>query len=160
VSDHRIRYGEQQAAFLTALRTGESPPPGFAAEDLAAASHSLVHKRARQVQESWPALVHALGQDYARAFERFARTTPPPVEGEGAADGFAFACGLDPSTLTDEARAEVLLARAVFTLDDSGVRFRRRPLLAATRLDEPRRLLISMRLPLAGRRHLSIRLQR
>lgn len=158
MSEQRSRYGEQQAAFLNALRTGESPPPGFAADNLAAASQSLIRKRARQVAESWPAVAHALGADYASAFERFARGTPPPAEGEGAADGFAFACGLDQTMLTDEARAELLLARAVFIHDRGSVRLRHSPFAAAARLQEPRRLLLVMNLPIVGPRHVTIRL--
>jgi hypothetical protein len=158
VSPDRRRYGDEQAAFLHALRTGDPPPPGFAADDLAAASQSLIRKRARQVAADWPALVHALGPGYDEMFEGFARTTPPPVEGEGLADGFAFARQLGPDALTDDARAELLMARAIFTTRSGAARFRRGPFVAGARLREPHRLLLVLRMPGLGYRHVAIRL--
>ena len=94
----RARYELQQAALLRALQGRDAILNGFETEDLAAASESLLRKRARAVADSWPALTHALGGEFLIEFERFARATRPPREGEGIADGFRFANSLDPTS--------------------------------------------------------------
>jgi hypothetical protein len=81
VSTDRARYGAQQRALLGALHTGEAIPHGFAIDDLAAASTSLLHKRARAVAQNWPALTHSLDGEFLATFERYARKTLPPRSG-------------------------------------------------------------------------------
>ncbi|MDQ6778376.1 MAG: hypothetical protein M3071_19640 [Actinomycetota bacterium] len=154
----RERYAERQAGLLRALRDPAHAPDGFAAADLAAASGSLVRKRARQVAASWPAVAHALGEAYLSRFERFARTTPPPAVGDGLGDGLAFAGTLDDRERTDEVRAETMLARGLFTLRHGTAARRRGPYLAAVRLGDPHRILVVAHLPGVGRYHAAIRI--
>jgi hypothetical protein len=154
----RERYEAHQAELLDALRNPATPPDGFDATDLAAASDSLIRKRARQVAAGWPALAHALGDDYLRTFEQFARSTPPPALGEGLADGFAFASALPDLEPTDEVRAELLLARAIFKLRRCTATPRRGPYIAIARLRDPNRILVVTRVPTIGRYHAAIRL--
>jgi hypothetical protein len=146
VAPDREDYGARQAELLAALRDPEKRPRGFEADDLTAASGSLVRKRARQVAASWPALAHELGEDYLTAFARFVRTTPPPVVGEGLADGLAFASSLRELELTDHVRAEILLARGAL---------KRGLYLGVARLHDPHRILVVVRVPRLGRGHAS-----
>ena len=152
----RARYELQQAALLRALQGRDAILNGFETEDLAAASESLLRKRARAVADSWPALTHALGGEFLTEFERFARATPPPREGEGIADGFLFATSLDPNVLAEDARVEILLARGVFKLRPDGCQPRHGLFLSTALLNEPRRLLIVIHLPRLGRRHVAV----
>ena len=152
----RARYADQQAALLRALQTGQTPPPGFADDDLTAASSALLDKRMRAVAQRWPGLGHALGTDFPVLFERYAHDVPPPVAGAGLADGYAFATSLDPTRLTDDARTELLLARALLKLHGARVVPRRGIFLATKVLAGPRRSLIVIHLPLLGRRQVAL----
>jgi hypothetical protein len=154
----RERYAAQQAELLRALRDPGCSPDGFVAADLAAASSSLVRKRARQVAASWPALAHTLADDYLSRFAHFARTTPPPAGGEGLGDGLAFATTLDDLDASDEVRAEIALARGLFKLRKGTAAPRRGPYIGATRLGDPDRILLVTHLPGLGRFHAAIRI--
>jgi hypothetical protein len=151
VSAKRTRYGEEQAALLRALQTGESAPSGFAGDDLRAASSALLDKRTRAVAEAWPALAHSLGSQFPALFERFARQVPPPTVGGGLADGLVFASRLDEATLLEDAKAELMLARGLLKLRGTRASLRRGIFLAARRLAEPARLLVVAHVPLVGR---------
>ena len=152
----RDRYGHSQAELLNALLRGEDYPPGFQVNDANAASRALINKRLRAVGQAWPALAHHLGENFSSAFEQFARTTPPPDSGGGLADGLTFAAAISRHALNDDARAELLLAHATITQRSTGPRPRRGPFIGATRLKHPSRLLIVLRLPRLGLRHVVV----
>lgn len=152
----RARLEADQAAFLEALQGRAPTPAGFDGDDMSAAAASLLRKRLGMVVHDWPALAYAVGEDLPEAFARYAQATPPPAVGEGLADGLGFALGLDPGTLTGEARAEILHARARFVVRSGRVAARRGPFAGAATLRHPRRVLVVMRLPGLGIGHVQL----
>lgn len=156
----RDRLAAQQAAFLESLQGRAAAPAGFDGDDMAAAGASLLRKRLGAVTREWPALVHALGESLPEAFAQYAQSTPPPAAGEGLADGLGFALSLGRHTisrdgpgLTDQARVEVLHARARFAIRRGRVIPRRGPFAGAVRLRHPTRVLVVVRLPGLGIGH-------
>jgi hypothetical protein len=146
----RSGYAARQALLLDALLRGDGYPAGFAAAQADAAGRSLRRKRARAVARAWPALTLDLGDVFDTRFDAFARATGAPASGDPLRDGLAFVRRLGHDTrLGDDARAEVLLARAAL---------RRRGLfVAAACLRRPyRRLLVVVRLPWGGPVHVSV----
>jgi hypothetical protein len=156
VSAERDRLTAQQAAFLDSLQGRGPSPPGFRGDDLAAASASLLRKRTGAVARDWPALAYAVGDRLPAAFAQYAQSTPPPVAGESVADGLGFALSLDPDTLTDDARVEVLHARARFVVRQGRVLARRGPFAGAARLRHPARVLLVVRIPGLGVGHVHL----
>ena len=152
----RARLAAQQAAFLDSLQGRGPLPPGFDADDLAAAAASLLRKRLGAVTRDWPALAYAAGEALPEAFAQYAKSTPPPVAGEGLADGLGFALSLDPRTLTDGARAEMLHAHARFAVRQGRVVPRRGPFARAIRLRHPARVLVVIRVPGLGVGHVHL----
>jgi len=138
----RDAYGERQAQLLRALVAGEDLPEGFAPGKATVASRSLRRKRSRDVAKTWPALAFALGSRFDERFDAFARSTAPPVVGGALADGMAFASTLDSGELSEDARVEVLFARARLVHRGGTLRRRTGPFLRAITLHEPRRLLV------------------
>ena len=157
----RSRYDAEQAAFVRSLIRGDAFPAGVDEGKAAAASRSLWRKRVRAVAAAWPALALALGERYEERFERYARAVPPPAVGHGYTDGLAFAGTLSPAELDDDARVELLLARAAIVTGRGGsFRDRRGIYAGAASLREPRRILVALRAPVAGRRVFVIPLAR
>lgn len=154
----RARYEAAQAAFVRALRRGDRFPEGVDPAKAAAASRSLWRKRMRAVQAAWPALAIGLGERFESRFETFARAVPPPRDGFGHVDGLAFAGTLDAGELSDDARVELLLARA--ELKGPPYARRRGVFTGALLRRGPRRLLVVLRVPVAGRRMWVARLGR
>jgi hypothetical protein len=152
----RDDYGSRQAELLAALQRRGPTAARFAADDLAAAAASLLRKRSGAVADAWPALRHALGDEFEELFGAFARASPPPEVGEGYADGFAFAGTIPRTRLDDAARAELLLARAELTVTGRTPVPRKTPFLGALWLHHPPRLLIAARLPGGRPRHATI----
>jgi len=153
----RAAYAGRQARLLCSLISGEDFPAGFAADKAAAASLSLRRKRGRAVRLAWPALAHALGEDFEPRFDIFARAVAAPPVGGALADGLAFARGLPAGSLSERARVELLLARArLAPRHGDGHRRRRGVFLAGLVLQEPRRLLAVARLPLVGVREVVV----
>jgi hypothetical protein len=140
----REAYAARQAQLLDALLRGDEPPAGFDAAQAAAAGSSLRRKRARAVAQAWPALALNLGDGFAARFDAFARAVDAPSSGGPLADGLAFAGTLGRDTaLGDDARAELLLARASLR--------RRGVFVGVTWLRRPRRRLLTVaRLPGLG----------
>jgi hypothetical protein len=135
-----------QAQLLCALVRGGDPPDGFDAGMAAAASLALRRKRARAVARGMPALAQALGERFEPLFEAHAARTPPPAKPGGLQDGLRFARSLPRGIeLADAVRTELLLRRA-----------QRPAFLGAVRLRDARRLLVVLRLPLAGTRVRSV----
>jgi hypothetical protein len=146
----RLAYGERQARLLEALLRGEAPPAGFAADKAAASGSSLRRKRAHAVARAWPALALALGDEFASRFDAYARAADLPASGDPLEDGLEFArshAGGGP--LPDDVRVEMLLARAALRRHGLFARaaWLRRPLP---------RLLVVVRLPWLGARHLAL----
>jgi len=142
----RAAYAARQAQLLDSLLRGGDPPPGFVAAQADAAGVSLRRKRGRAVARAWPALALSLADEFEARFDAFARDAGVDASADPLRDGLAFAGWLaaDGAPLGDDARVEVLLARAALR--------RRGPWGAVTRLGEPYpRLLFVARLPLAGR---------
>ena len=150
----RAVYAAHQAQLLDALLHGDNPPQGFAAAQADAAGRALRGKRARAVARAWPALAIDLGDTFGAHFDVFARATDPPSTAGPLADGLAFARSIAAKTrLGDEARAELLLARAAL--------HRRAPFVRIARLREPQlRLLLVARLPWIGTIQHSVRTSR
>jgi hypothetical protein len=151
----RAAYARRQAALLRSLVAGADFPAGFAAEQVAGASLSLRRKRAGAVRRTWPALAHALGAEFEPRFHAFARAVAAPAAGDALADGLAFADGPAADALPDSARVELVLARARLARRRSGrdrgtYRPRRGAFWRVVLLHEPRRLLVVVRLPVAG----------
>jgi hypothetical protein len=153
----RRGYGERQTQLLRALVAGRGFPDGFAADKAADASRSLRRKRGRAVAKAWPALALALGRRFDERFDAFARGAAAPAWGDSLADGLAFARTLDRSDLSDDARVELLLARARLVHRAGTPRWRRSPFLGAITLHEPRRLLVVVRIAPGGTRSLVLR---
>ncbi|HUR85337.1 MAG TPA: hypothetical protein VMY78_08325 [Solirubrobacteraceae bacterium] len=128
----RTGYGARQSALLGALLAGGDPPEGFAAAQAAAAGGSLRRKRGRVVAGAWPALFLDAGD----RFDAYARELD--TAGDPVADGLAFARWLGVRNLGDDARVEVLLARASL----------RRVFVGAARLDG--QVLLVARMPGVG----------
>jgi hypothetical protein len=149
----RERLAARQAEFLDSLQGRGPSPPGFDGDDLSAAAASLLRKRLGAVTRDWPALAHAAGETLPEAFAQYAQSTPPPVTGEGLADGLGFALSLDPATLSDAARVELVHARARFAVRQGRVTPRRGAFAGALRLRHPTRVLVVLRLPGLGIGH-------
>lgn len=150
----RAVYAAHQAQLLDALLHGDNPPQGFAAAQADAAGRALRRKRARAVARAWPALAIDLGDTFGAHFDVFARATDTPAPAGPLADGLAFARWIAAhARLGDDARAELLLARAAL--------HRRGPFVRIARLRQPHpRLLLVARLPWTGtipHSHLALR---
>ena len=150
----RRSYGERQTRLLCALVAGRDFPEGFQADKAADASRSLRRKRGRAIAKAWPALTLALGPRFDARFDAFARCAAAPAAGGALADGLAFARTLDDSELSDDARVELLFARARLVHRAGRPRWRRSPFLGAITLHEPRRVLVVARVPSGGTRSL------
>lgn len=158
MSPDRARYGAEQSTLLGALRRAAPVPEGFDPDDLRAAGGSLLRKRAGAVARAWPALALSLGEDFPVVFEGFARSSPPPAAGDGAADGLAFAATLDRAALSEDARVELALARGAFKLRRGAACRRRGPYVAACVERRPARLLVIVHVPGVGVRHVAVTL--
>jgi hypothetical protein len=109
-TDDRAKLAEQQAALVDAL-AGRSPvPDGFDAQHVATAAASLLAKRRRGVEKTWPGLAASLGERFRTVFADYARHHPIPADGP-AADGRLFASYLRGlGLLSDAGRVQLLLA--------------------------------------------------
>ena len=138
----RAAYAARQAQLLDSLLRGADPPPGFVAAQADAAGSSLRRKRGRAVAHAWPALALSLREEFDARFDAFARGAGVDDSADPRRDGLAFARWLAAggAPLADDARVEVLLARAALR--------HRRPWVGVARLREPYpRLLVVARLP-------------
>jgi hypothetical protein len=95
--DARRRLAARQAALLSALVAGAPPPAGMDAERVAVQAEALIAKRRRVAQRAWPELAAALGDEFAPAFEEYARAIPRrsgPAVGPARSDAVDFALHL------------------------------------------------------------------
>ena len=87
----RDELAAKQAQLLRALLADGEPPPGFTAEDLNREAEALRAKRRRVTAMLRPDVAEELGEQYAPAFERFARTHPKGVDTRARQDADDFA---------------------------------------------------------------------
>ncbi|GAA2861381.1 hypothetical protein GCM10010517_20030 [Streptosporangium fragile] len=80
----REALASAQAELLASLVAGREAPPGFDRQRLRVQEYSLIAKRRRIVARHRPDLVEALGGDFAREFEAYARGRPKPPGGSHA----------------------------------------------------------------------------
>ena len=108
--DDRAKLAEQQAALVDALAGRSAAPDGFHAQHIATAAASLLAKRRRGVEKTWPGLAASLGERFRSVFADYARHHPIPADGP-AGDGRHFARHLRTlGLLSDAARVQLLLA--------------------------------------------------
>ena len=108
--DDRARLAEQQAALVDALAGRSLAPDGFDAQHVATAVASLLAKRRRGVEKTWPGLGESLGDRFRPVFAEYARVQSIPADGP-AADGRQFARHLRRlGLLSDDGRLKLLLA--------------------------------------------------
>jgi hypothetical protein len=108
----RAELARRQAHLVRALQ-GDAPlPEGFDAEQVGRAADSLVRKRARSVQKTWPATARALGDRFDQHFTAYAAENllPPNLD----TDGLHFAQWLrSRGLLPDEAKLELAAWRVL-----------------------------------------------
>jgi hypothetical protein len=151
----RERLAEAQAALVRALARGASVPAGFDAERVQAAAGTLISKRRRWVERTWPQLAAALGDSFRSRFEEWARENPMEVEANGFVDGRKFAQALlSRQEFPDAARQELLSFELNYRLTEHGLVERRGPTVKSLLVGGSR--LLAIRLP--GGRVLRLRL--
>jgi hypothetical protein len=151
----RERLAEAQAALVRSLAQGAPVPAGFDAERIQETARTLISKRRRWVERSWPRLAAALGESFRPRFEAWARENPMELESSPLADGRRFADALlATSGFPDAAREELLTFELRYRLTGQGLMARRGLTLSFMRMSRSR--LLAARLP--GGRVLKLRL--
>jgi hypothetical protein len=151
----RERLAEAQAALVRSLAQGAPVPAGFDAERVQETAHTLLAKRRRWVERSWPRLASALGESFRARFEAWARENPMELETSPLADGRRFADTLlAAGEFPEMAREELLTFELRYRLTEQGLVPRRGLTLRSTRIGPSR--LLAARLP--GGRLLRLRL--
>jgi hypothetical protein len=151
----RERLAEAQAALVRSLAQGTPVPAGFNEERVQETARTLVAKRRRWVERSWPRLASALGESFRSRFEAWARENPMELETSSLADGRRFADALlATGEFPDMAREELLTFELRYRLTEQGLAPRRGFTLRSTRIGPSR--LLAARLP--GGRVLRLRL--
>jgi hypothetical protein len=154
----RQRLAFEQARLLGALTAGAAAPAGFDHERVAAAAESLLSKRAGTVARVWPRLAQAMKGEFAASFASYARAHPLAGEYSALIDGRAFIEWLArEGRLNDEGRVEAFAFDARYRISGGRITPRRGPFLRARRLNETRRLLVVIRLPLVVERWWNIK---
>ena len=87
----REELAARQAQLLRALLADGEPPPGFTADELTREANALRAKRRRVTALLRPDVAEQLGEQYAAAFDRFARTHPKSVDTRAREDADDFA---------------------------------------------------------------------
>lgn len=151
----REQLAEAQAALVRALAQGAPVPAGFDAERLQETARTLIAKRRRWVERSWPRLAAALGESFRPRFEAWARENPMELESSPLADGRRFADALlAAGGFPDTAREELLAFELRYRLTEQGLVARRGLTVSAMRAG--RSSILAARLP--GGRVLTLRL--
>jgi len=151
----RERLAEAQAALVRSLAQDDPVPAGFDAERVQATAYTLLAKRRRWVERSWPRLSSALGVSFRTRFEAWARENPMELEASPLADGRKFAGELlATGEFPDMAREELLTFELSYRLTEQGLVPRRGLTLRTTRIGPS--MLVAARLP--GGRVLRLRL--
>ncbi len=151
----RERLAEAQAALVRALAQGAPVPAGFDAERVQETARTLIAKRRRWVERSWPRLAAALGESFRPRFEAWALENPMELETSPLADGRRFAEALlATGGFPDTAREELLTFELCYRLTGQGLVARRGFTVSAMRIGSSR--ILAARLP--GGRVLRLRL--
>jgi hypothetical protein len=151
----RERLAEAQAALVRALAQGAPVPAGFDAERVQETARTLIAKRRRWVERTWPRLTAALGESFRPGFEAWARENPMELESSSLADGRRFADALlATGGFPDAARQELLTFELRYRLTEQGLVPRRGLTLRSMRIGPSR--IWAVRLP--GGRVLGLRL--
>jgi hypothetical protein len=151
----RARLAEAQAALTRALAQGTPVPTGFDIERVQEAARTLLSKRRRWLERTWPRLAAALGDTFRARFEAWARDNPMALEASPLADGRRFAESLlAEEQFPEAAREELLTFELRYRLTDEGLVARRGLVLKVARVGTSR--LLAARMP--GGRVLRLRL--
>jgi hypothetical protein len=141
---------EQQFAVVEALTKTGRPPDGFNARKFQVAADSLLHKRARSLARAWPALARFLGSEFMDRFRAYASQVTSPPRGGPVVDGRQFAAFLSSRKMaTPELREAMLLFDARYRIR-SGLARERRLAIKFTTLRSPIRLILVIKVPVAG----------
>ncbi|WP_224362711.1 hypothetical protein [Hyalangium versicolor] len=151
----RERLAEAQAALVRALAQGAPVPEGFDSKRVQETARSLISKRRRWVERSWPRLAAGLGDSFRPRFEAWARENPMELETSALADGRKFADALlATAEYPDSAREELFFFELRYLLSEHGLSERKGLTLKVLKVDRSR--LLAARLP--GGRVLQLRL--
>lgn len=151
----RERLAEAQSALVRSLAHGAPVPAGFDVERVQETARTLLAKRRRWVERSWPRLASALGESFRPRFEAWARENPMELEASPLADGRRFADALlAAGGFPDMAREELLIFELRYRLTEQGLVPRRGLALRSVCIGLSR--LLAARLP--GGRLLRLRL--
>ena len=142
--DARARLAARQAELVAALVGQGAAPPGFDAQRVQSAATALAIKRLRGVLRAWPTLAAALGNRFAERFHEYAKIHPLPLTGGPLMDGRMFVRHL---SAMESIPNDVLLQALEFDLRWTP---RNLPSLKYVRLNNPRRLVVALRLPWLG----------
>ena len=108
--DPRTRLAAEQAALAASLARRSPAPAGFNADHVATAAASLLAKRRRGVEKTWPGRAASLGDRFHAVFAEYASAYPLPADGPHA-DGRQFARYLRRlDLLDDDGRLQLMLA--------------------------------------------------
>ncbi|AGC45822.1 hypothetical protein MYSTI_04530 [Myxococcus stipitatus DSM 14675] len=145
----RERLAQAQGELVRALGVGGPVPAGFDTARVQAAAQALIHKRRRAVENTWPQLASALGPDFARHFDSWARAHPMSVEPDPRAEGRRFAETLrGPGLLPASVSGVLLDFDARWNWIATGEAVRRRGFALVIRRDTfTRRWQVALRLP-------------
>lgn len=142
----RERLAEAQAALVRSLAQGAPVPPGFDGERVQETARTLLAKRRRWVERSWPRLAAALGESFRPRFEAWARENPMELEASALADGRRFADALlAAGGFPDTAREELLSFELRYRLTGQGLVARRGFTVSSMRVGPSR--ILAARLP-------------
>ncbi len=109
--EEREQLAEEQARLVAALTGVADAPAGFDGDAVGLAARSLINKRCAAVGKTWPAMAEALGEQFKRLFEMYARLHAAPEKG-AVEDGWRFAEHLLAARqLPDEGRVQLALHR-------------------------------------------------
>jgi hypothetical protein len=151
----RERLAAAQAALVRALAQGAAIPPGFDEARVQETASSLLAKRRRWVERSWPRLAATLGGTFRPRFETWARENPMELEASPLADGRRFAEALlAAGGFPEAARDELLTFELRYRLNEQGLMTRRGLTVKLARVGPSR--VLAARLP--GGRILRLRL--
>ncbi|MGB7157098.1 MAG: hypothetical protein WBD40_03465 [Tepidisphaeraceae bacterium] len=106
----REQLAKQQAALVRALADRSGAPAGFDQTHVSTAAASLLAKRRRAIEKTWPELAASLGDRFRETFDAYARAQSIPADGP-VTDGRQFAHHLRRlGQLSDGGRLQLLLS--------------------------------------------------
>ena len=154
--DTRSDLAAMQAELVSALVGHSAVPIGFDSARIQTVVTVLAAKRLRAVRHAWPGLARDLGDRFAERFRAYALSNPLPRKGGPLADGRAFVRFLAADELPETAILQKLAVDLRYAATTDGLVSRRWPALKSALLNNPRRLIVGLRVPWLGQRWLSI----